>query len=294
MKHNNGTIAVVVTFNRKTLLATCLLALQKQTHPVEKIIVIDNACTDDTATMLQKEFPSITVLHLASNDGPSPAFAQGIKMAHERNATWIWLMDDDAVPMPDSHARLQTAANKNKDTKIGVLACTQIGDAKKATAKPTTALQPIPDAMFVGYLLNAQVVDAIGYPREDFIIYWDDVEYTRRIKRAGFGIYQVTNSYIIHKDWRERKLQNRRLIFVKKTTTEDIPPWRLYYLYRNRIFTMKVDGEYAMYRKKTFIEYTKTILFHVLTGHGKAAHAVWRGWLDGIRGRTGRRYALPK
>ncbi|PZO93737.1 MAG: glycosyl transferase, partial [Haemophilus parainfluenzae] len=44
--------AVVVTYNRKTLLLNCLKALQKQTIPVDKVLIIDNASSDGTTDYL--------------------------------------------------------------------------------------------------------------------------------------------------------------------------------------------------------------------------------------------------
>ena len=40
--------AVVVTYNRKELLVECLEALARQTHPLDRVILVDNASTDDT------------------------------------------------------------------------------------------------------------------------------------------------------------------------------------------------------------------------------------------------------
>ena len=40
--------AIVVTYNRKQLLIQCLSALAKQTQPLSKIIIVDNASTDGT------------------------------------------------------------------------------------------------------------------------------------------------------------------------------------------------------------------------------------------------------
>jgi glycosyltransferase involved in cell wall biosynthesis len=44
--------AVLVTYNRQCLLAECLEALLKQTRPLERIILVDNASTDGTAEWL--------------------------------------------------------------------------------------------------------------------------------------------------------------------------------------------------------------------------------------------------
>ena len=37
---------VIVTYNRLALLKECLAAIEKQTYPIHKVIVIDNCSTD--------------------------------------------------------------------------------------------------------------------------------------------------------------------------------------------------------------------------------------------------------
>ena len=46
------TCAVVVTYNRKALLARCIECLQAQSESGLDILVVDNASTDGTAQML--------------------------------------------------------------------------------------------------------------------------------------------------------------------------------------------------------------------------------------------------
>ena len=44
---------VVVTYNRLALLRECLAAIEKQTYPIHKVIVIDNCSTDGTEDFLK-------------------------------------------------------------------------------------------------------------------------------------------------------------------------------------------------------------------------------------------------
>ena len=45
--------AIVVTYNRVTLLKNCLDALSAQTYPLKKIFVVDNASSDSTKEFLE-------------------------------------------------------------------------------------------------------------------------------------------------------------------------------------------------------------------------------------------------
>ena len=47
--------AVVVTYNRKNLLLECLEAIRRQTRPVDRIYIIDNASDDGTPELLKEK-----------------------------------------------------------------------------------------------------------------------------------------------------------------------------------------------------------------------------------------------
>ena len=49
---NNGVDAIVVTYNRRALLAECIECLQRQRPDPPDILVIDNASTDGTGEAL--------------------------------------------------------------------------------------------------------------------------------------------------------------------------------------------------------------------------------------------------
>jgi len=98
--------AVVVTCNRRELLAQCLDALLAQTRPVDAIYVIDNASTDGTSEMIAKRYTGrIIYERLPENTGGAGGFHHGIKRAYEAGYDWIWAMDDDCIP---SHHALKT------------------------------------------------------------------------------------------------------------------------------------------------------------------------------------------
>src|SRR4051794_12189716 len=101
--------AVLVTYNRSTLLREALAALLRQTRPVERILVVDNASTDGTRSMLGDEFPQVDVLTLPENVGSAGGFHAGIAHAFGRGFEWIWTLDDDAIAEPSALAALLAA-----------------------------------------------------------------------------------------------------------------------------------------------------------------------------------------
>src|SRR5437868_3615751 len=97
-------IAVVVTYNRKKMLSECIEALRHQTHPIDKILVINNGSIDSTESWLKKQtdVEFITQKNLGSAGG----FHRGIRKAYKDSYTWIWLMDDDGYPKENALEKL--------------------------------------------------------------------------------------------------------------------------------------------------------------------------------------------
>ena len=98
--------AVVVTHNRRDLLRRCLAALAEQQRPVDEVLVVDTASTDDTSAMVRTEHPGVQLLRLEENVGGAGGFHRGLAWAHARGHDWLWLMDDDTFTLPDTLATL--------------------------------------------------------------------------------------------------------------------------------------------------------------------------------------------
>src|SRR4051812_43764609 len=84
--------AIVVTHNRRGLLEECLRALEAQTRPPDRVLVVDNASSDGTPEMVREAFPEAELLALPDNEGSSGGFHEGMKRAHAEGAEWLWLM----------------------------------------------------------------------------------------------------------------------------------------------------------------------------------------------------------
>ena len=102
--------AVVVTYNRRDLLEECLAALAAQTHPVDHLLVIDNASTDGTPELLRERYADqAELVALATNEGGAGGFHEGLRLGHAAGYDWIWLMDDDTIPSPTALQELLAA-----------------------------------------------------------------------------------------------------------------------------------------------------------------------------------------
>lgn len=254
MENIEKVIAIVVTYNRKKLLMECLQALDRQTYPLEKIIIVDNASTDDTVEMIksfkvESRFP-LDILSLEKNIGGSGGFYEGMKYARDsQNTDFVWIMDDDTIPEQDALQYLLMAVDniRKSDFKenvayfISTALAENCKDFMNVPAIDTKqgengypiwhqflkfGLVRITFATFVSMLIPIDVLNCCGLPVRDYFLWGDDSEYTLRLqKNYGCG-YLVGNSRVIHK-----RKNGKNLSFQDETESSRIKLY--YYSFRN-------------------------------------------------------------
>ena len=212
--------AVVVTYNRKALLLECVEAILKQKYAVDKLIIIDNASTDGTEEELKKieilNRNDVVYKKLEKNIGGAGGFYEGIKLAREDDADWIWIMDDDTIPKEDSLNEFVNAMNII-DGKVSFLASAIYGIDNECMNVPKVSeykgkngydqwhqyakdgIIGIDNATFVSILINGEATKKIGLPVKDYFIWGDDIEYTLRLSTKYARAYMVGKSIAIHK-----------------------------------------------------------------------------------------------
>ena len=206
--------AVIVTNNRLELLKEAVNAVKNQVCQPQTIVVVNNGSTDGTAAWLDTR-EDLEVIH-QDNSGGSGGFYTGIKAAVNAGTDWIWVMDDDTICQPDTLQKLIDKLS-NIERKIGFIGSKCNWKDGTPHLMNVPAIKPrfnrgipfnqydnkhlllIETCSFVSLLINAQAVKAVGLPYQNFFIWGDDQEYTRRITKKGYlGLYCV-DSIALHK-----------------------------------------------------------------------------------------------
>jgi GT2 family glycosyltransferase len=239
---------LIVTFNRLALLKECVAAVQAQTYPLNKIIVINNASTDGTKEYLDALPPDrFLSVHHEKNTGGAGGFNAGLKESYRTGADWTWCMDDDTVPSPDALQKLMESSACGG--KFGFLCSTVLftdgaphmmnnftpddaHDYKYNHFLKNNVLL-LRQASFVSCLIRHDAVQKCGFPISDFFIWSDDVEYTKRITKSGFLGGVVITSFVVHKT---------KTNYTSSLETADPGIfWRFYYDKRNLVYILKKD-----------------------------------------------------
>jgi GT2 family glycosyltransferase len=208
-------VAVVVTWNRRDLLRESLDAVSQQTLPPVETVVVDNASTDGTAEVLDRDYAHLQLLRLDRNTGGAGGFAAGIERALTLSPDLVWLLDDDTVPEPTAAERLVAAWTAYPGARPGLMASRVVwtdgrdhpmntprpkpgASAAELEAAAAVACTPIRSASFVSVMCDARVVRERGLPVADYFLWNDDFEYSTRLVRDGVGLF-CPDSVVVHK-----------------------------------------------------------------------------------------------
>ncbi len=258
----DGTVAVViVTFNRADLLDRMLDGLVAQTHQPDAVFVIDNASADHTADVLARrtDLP-LHVTNSPDNLGGAGGFHLGMKQAYDAGHDRIWLMDDDVVPAPDclevllaNEGPCLAAVREDLQGRLVEKAAVHFDlrsplsiRPKQASIETTYASRadmpaevPIENVAFEGFLVKREVIAAIGLPDPSYFIFYDDVDFAIRARRAGFPIVALRDAVLV-----------RQLDFDQQHALDT---WKGFYMYRNLFVVHFRYGENALVRLKPWV-----------------------------------------
>jgi rhamnopyranosyl-N-acetylglucosaminyl-diphospho-decaprenol beta-1,3/1,4-galactofuranosyltransferase len=266
-------MAVVLTFNARAALEDCLAAIRSQTHPVDTILVVDNASADPVDEVVAAA-PGATLLRLSDNVGPAGGYAEGLRSFLASDATRAWVMDDDCVPAPGALAA-QLAISWRAPVVLARMVDRDSGDGANTQG-------------WCGVLLAREVVETVGLP--DAALFWwnEDTEYLQwRIPRAGFRVERCAGAEVS----------------VRRTRSDAAKPaWKYYYEARNQVYyrlvTQRPTSRPVPRQLSRSVRYGratrsvgKLAARSVLRERAERARKlamVCRGTFDGVRGRLGR------
>ncbi len=286
-----GSVAVVVvTYNRADLLARMLDGLAAQTRRPDVVYIVDNASNDHTREVLGRwhggDLP-LRVTHSPDNLGGAGGFHLGLRQAYAEGHDRIWLMDDDVVPAPDCLAVLlshdeaclmavredtagrlveKAATRFDLDNPLAIKPKTGMVETEYGTRAAMPARVELENVAFEGFMVRRDVVERIGLPDPTYFIFYDDVDYAVRARRAGFRIWAVRDAVLV-----------RQLDFDQQ---HDLGSWKGYYMYRNLFVVHLRYGRNPLVRLKPWLVAVGVVALSPVRGGRAEARNVTRALRD--------------
>lgn len=230
--------ALVVTWNRKDDVLECIDSLMKSDYPRLVVYVVDNASTDGSLRAVKREFPSVRIIHSDENLGFAGGNNLGLLAMLDDGMDAAFLVNDDAVVDKDTLTNL--VAGGYEDSTIGVLAPKVLIHAEPRViwsaggrVDPDTGVSvqrhygeddegqadepsEIDYAVGCAMLVKADVIRQVGVMDPRYFMYYEETDWCRRIRAAGYKILYVPGSQIRHKVTRNGGGCNRAAYYCSR------------------------------------------------------------------------------
>ncbi len=108
------TAVVIPNYNGIKYISDCLNSLSEQTVRDFEVIVVDNASTDGSIQEILCHHAGVKCIQRTQNGGFSVAVNEGIRLAKEKGAEYVILLNNDTVADPGFVEKLVSAIEKDK------------------------------------------------------------------------------------------------------------------------------------------------------------------------------------
>ena len=284
----------VITINFNGLKDTFELI---DTLPLEdesiEVIVVDNASKEDEATLIEQRYPQVKVVRSKENLGFAGGNNLGIQAARGK---YLFFINNDTLFRPQTSDLRLLVSRLESDKNIGMvcpkirftwgnhpiqyagytplsritlrnqsIGCGEADHGQYDTAHST------PYAHGAAMMAKREVIEQVGMMPECYFLYYEELDWSMMIRRAGYDIWYDPAVIIYHKE--------------SQSTGQD-SPLKSYYMTRNRLLFAKrnINGTQKMltYLYLIGVVVTRDILKYSLHHHFDLAKATIKGIRDFI------------
>ena len=277
----------VITVNYNGLKDTCALIESIPFNENMEVIVVDNASLQDEASLIQKKYPQVKIIRSEKNLG----FAGGNNLGiQESDGKYLFLVNNDTVfedfnvqaliDRLESSPRIGMICPKirftwgNKPIQYAgytplsriTVRNRSIGFGEEDHGQYDIA-HPTPYAHGAAMLIKREaIIEEVGYMPEDYFLYYEELDWSMMLKRAGYAIWYDPSCTIYHKE--------------SQSTGQD-SPLRTYYITRNRLLLVKRNWhgiyKYLAYIYLTCLVAPRDILKYLIKGRLDLSKATCQG-----------------
>ena len=251
-----------------------------------EVIVVDNASTQDEASIIQKQFPQVKVIRSEKNLGFAGGNNLGIK---ESKGDYIFLINNDTI---FKNFNVESLINRLESSpNIGIV-CPKIrftwgtkpiqytgytplskitvrnqaiGYGEEDHGQYDTA-HPTPYAHGAAMLIKREAIEEVGLMPEEFFLYYEEIDWSMMFTRAGYEIWYDPACAIYHKE---------------SQSTGQNSPLRIYYMTHNRLLLVKRNWhgiyKYLAYCYLTCFVAPRDIIKYTLKGRLDLSKAACKG-----------------
>ena len=288
---------IILNWNGWRDTVDCVESCRKLSYPSVRILIVDNGSTDGSEAILRERFPDLDVIRTGDNLGFAGGNNVGITCALERGAEYVWLLNNDTVVEPDALSGLVQVAESDDSIGMAGSKIVYYDDPERlwyagAILDPARPHCPAhrglgerdrgqyADTAETGYvtgcslLARREMIEEVGLLDDDLFLYFEDVDWSARARRAGWRLMYAPASVVRHKE--------------SASTGGAVSPAVMYYTARNRLAFVRRNFP-AQLRRAVWYDLYEHVLVNVKKGRFSAAASALQGIRDFFAGKTGRR-----
>lgn len=272
---------IILNWNSYQVTLDCLLSLRKIDYPNFEIVLVDNGSVDDSPARLLENVPEIRLIRNATNLGFAGGCNVGIRDALGRGTDYLLLLNNDTIVAPDFLTQLVRVAES--DEKIGAASPKVLffdhpdrlnyagGEHRRWRLFPKVfGLRQLDDGRYdkirevslltgCAFLIKAEVVRKIGVLEEIYFHFYEDIEWSLRVLKAGYKTFYVPAAKIWHKEhyvtdksqgkgFIEFSVARASMIFARKHLPIKQWPFKMpffgvWMIYRTLVFSFRGDWQ---------------------------------------------------
>ena len=276
----------IITINYNGLKDTCELIDSIPFNNDLEVIVVDNASTQDEASIISERYPQVKVIRSQQNLGFAGGNNLGIK---EAKGNYILLINNDTyfkefnidslINRLESSDRigivcpkLRFAWGNNPIQYAGYTPLSSItvrnqaiGFGEEDHGQYDTA-HPTPYAHGAAMLIKREAIEKVGLMPECYFLYYEELDWSMMFTRAGYNIWYDPACTVYHKE---------------SQATGQNSPLRTYFITRNRLLLVKRNyqgiNKYLSYLYQTGLVAIRDIIRYTLQDRYDLVQAVFRG-----------------
>ncbi len=205
---------VVLAWNNYEDTAECLASLRKLNYRRYEIVLVDNGSTDGTPERVRSEFPEVTVIENGANLGVPRGYNVGFRYALEHGADHVFMINNDTTVDPMLLDYLVKAAQAPS---AGILSpivyyydqpnrvwasgarYRRFPPAIVMETRVFSDVQQLEYAISCGLLITRRAFERAGLFDENYRFFWDDYDFSQRVRDAELTILQVPQAKMWHK-----------------------------------------------------------------------------------------------
>ncbi len=208
---------ILVNWNGKAYLESCLQSLQVVTYPTKEIILVDNMSTDGSVTWVKKRYKNIRIVKNKRNLGFAGGHDAGLAVARGK---YLLILNVDTIVEPSF--LLPLVDRLERDEKIGVVQPKVVlgadprlidsigsfflpngllyhyGREKEENLPQYNVPLDIFSAKGVCMALRRDAIDHVGLFDPDYFAYFEETDFCMRVWLAGWRVTYEPGSRIVH------------------------------------------------------------------------------------------------